>query len=179
MSNSSIDQKVKATLVNREVIQNVSYLVSDLSSDETYMDELSSILSSEDYFSPVDWYVENDMTVRECYDYIDGTIMEYVKGNAKTQLVNWLEDDDDNYTKFAEDNNIDSEQNEALEHWLVSDHFGRKLEEKGEVVGEFKGLTIWGRTCSGQAISMDDVINDIAKDMEILEGMDNHKYWSE
>lgn len=50
---------------------------------------------------------------------------------------------------------------EALEHWIVTDWLARKLEERGEMVGEFMGLTIWGRTTSGQAILLDSVICDI------------------
>ena len=50
---------------------------------------------------------------------------------------------------------------EALEHWLVSDWLGKRLLEQGEMVIDFMGLTIWGRTTSGQAICIDSVIEDI------------------
>jgi hypothetical protein len=50
---------------------------------------------------------------------------------------------------------------EALEHWLVSEWLGKRLLEEGEMVIEFLGLTIWGRTTSGQAIYIDSVIEDI------------------
>ena len=50
---------------------------------------------------------------------------------------------------------------EALEHWLVSDWLGNRLREEGEMVVDFMGLTIWGRTTSGQAIYIDSVIEDI------------------
>lgn len=50
---------------------------------------------------------------------------------------------------------------EVYEHWIVSDWLGRQLEKRGEIVGEFKGLTIWGRTCTGQAIFLDEVIQEI------------------
>lgn len=54
---------------------------------------------------------------------------------------------------------------EALEHWVVSDWLGKKLQERGEMVIEFMNLTIWGRTCSGQAIFLDSVIEDIHKSL--------------
>jgi hypothetical protein len=48
------------------------------------------------------------------------------------------------------------------EHWIVSDWLANRLEERGEcVLRDFFGLTVWGRTCSGQAISLDGVIGDI------------------
>lgn len=50
---------------------------------------------------------------------------------------------------------------EALEHWLVSNWFARKLKDQGEMVGEFMNMNIWGRTCSGQAIICDSVIERI------------------
>ena len=50
---------------------------------------------------------------------------------------------------------------EALEHWLVSEWLAKRLLEEGEMVIEFYGLTIWGRTTSGQAIYIDSVIEDI------------------
>ena len=50
---------------------------------------------------------------------------------------------------------------EALEHWIVSDWLGKRLQEHGEMVINFMDLTIWGRTTSGQAIYIDSVIEDI------------------
>lgn len=56
---------------------------------------------------------------------------------------------------------------EALEHWIISDWLARWLEDKGEMITfDFMGLTIWGRTCSGQAIYCDGVIEEIVKDLE-------------
>ena len=58
-------------------------------------------------------------------------------------------------------NPIEGEPEEALEHWLVTEWLGKRLLEEGEMVIEFLGLTIWGRTTSGQAIYIDSVIEDI------------------
>ena len=51
--------------------------------------------------------------------------------------------------------------NEALEHWVVSDYLAERLKKAGEMVMDFYNLPIWGRTTSGQAISIDSVIVDI------------------
>jgi len=56
---------------------------------------------------------------------------------------------------------VDDYGQEALEHWLVSTWLANRLREEGEMVIEFLGLTIWGRTTSGQAIYIDSVIEDI------------------
>jgi len=68
------------------------------------------------------------------------------------------------------ENEEDPEYIEALEFYIVTDYFAEKLKEKDEIVVDFMGLTIWGRTCTGQAILLDSVIKEIAKDMEILNG---------
>ena len=62
---------------------------------------------------------------------------------------------------------------EALEHWIVLAGFGEELRKKGEMVAEFKGILIWGRQTSGQAISMDYVVQDILKD--IVERRDEYE----
>jgi len=55
---------------------------------------------------------------------------------------------------------------EALEHWVVSGWLAEKLSEKGEMTtDDFMGLTIWGRTTSGQSISLDSVICDIYNEL--------------
>lgn len=63
---------------------------------------------------------------------------------------------------------------EIFEWWAVSDWFGEKLKEQGQpVIGSVWGKSYWGRTCTGQALSLDGCVAQIAYDMEILEGMEN------
>lgn len=66
--------------------------------------------------------------------------------------------------------NLDTEPDEIYEWWIVTPWFGEKLKDAGEVVLERYGGWIWGRCCSGQAISLDNVISEICCGMEILEG---------
>lgn len=55
---------------------------------------------------------------------------------------------------------------EIFEHWIVSDWLAEKLEAEGERVDrDFAGLCVWGRTTTGQAIAMDDVIQRITARM--------------
>lgn len=67
---------------------------------------------------------------------------------------------------------VDSSPAEIYEWWAVSRWFGEKLKDKGEVIIESYGKSYWGRTCTGQTISLDGCIANIAKDMGILEGME-------
>lgn len=75
---------------------------------------------------------------------------------------------------FNEDeyNNLDTKPEEIFEWWAVSSWFGEKLAEQGCVVIESYGKSFWGRTTTGQAISLDGCIFNIAKNMNILEGME-------
>lgn len=59
---------------------------------------------------------------------------------------------------------------EIYEYWIVTEGLGEQLRERGEPVLERRGGWIWGRTCTGQAILLDNVISSICYDMEILEG---------
>lgn len=57
------------------------------------------------------------------------------------------------------------EENQAaqdiFEWWIVSNWLANKLKGQGEPILENDFGTWWGRTCTGQAIYMDEVINDI------------------
>lgn len=64
----------------------------------------------------------------------------------------------------------DSEPQEIYEYWLISNWFGEKLRDLGEPVFERWGAWIWGRCCTGQAISLDGVIGRVCESLEILEG---------
>lgn len=84
--------------------------------------------------------------------------------DLKIKLFKHLEDEDE-FETFANEHGIEPEYDDVYEHWIVSSWLAEKLEEKGEVVGEVAGLTIWGRCTTGQMISMDWVVQQIHKDL--------------
>jgi hypothetical protein len=68
--------------------------------------------------------------------------------------------------ELCEAENIEPYQREVYEHWAVSDWLGRQLAARGEKVDfDFGNLTVWARTTTGQAISIDSVIESIAADL--------------
>lgn len=77
------------------------------------------------------------------------------------------------YCDWKCDDAPESEPQDILEWWIVTEWFAKKLHEKGEPILEWGNNHYWGRTCSGQAILLDGVITDICSDMEILEGQAN------
>lgn len=73
-----------------------------------------------------------------------------------------FEDIDEAWRAACED--LEPYDREVCEHWAVSDWLADKLIKRGEKVDkDFAGLTVWARTTTGQAISMDSVIRDIAR----------------
>ena len=64
----------------------------------------------------------------------------------------------------------ETEPQEIYEYWIVSPWLGEKLKDKGEPILERWGGWIWGRTCTGQAILLDNVISEICYEMGILDG---------
>jgi predicted RNA-binding Zn-ribbon protein involved in translation (DUF1610 family) len=74
-----------------------------------------------------------------------------------------------------EHDNLDTEQAEVFEWWLVTDWLAEKLKARGEVV--IMGFSnYWGRQGSGQAIHLDYVMGAICEGMGILEGQEHD--WS-
>ena len=65
---------------------------------------------------------------------------------------------------------------EPYEWWIVTEWLWKKLRDKNEPVLEWGNNYYWGRTCTGQAILLDNVISEITSEMKILEGQRND--WS-
>lgn len=60
---------------------------------------------------------------------------------------------------------IDPDYREVYEHWVVTKWLAEKLAAHDEKVDtDFAGLCIWARTTTGQAITMDEVIQQIYKE---------------
>lgn len=128
-------------LVRQEVYYNVSELMQHFwhTECETMMD---SFENPYDYVQAVDNYKFETEQEKEA-----------IEGKDLSSYSDCLE--------ICNQLNIDAceYQQEILEYWLVSDWLADKLIEHGEPVAkDIHGLTVWGRTCSGQAIYMDGVI---------------------
>ena len=137
-------------IVQNDIYYNVSMLISELSQSPDYMDELLPVLIQDDYRTPVEDEQTDSMRtdVLDIFD-IDMNELDEYDMNECREIADYF--------------GIEPHTNEALEHWIVSDWLADKLEERGEmVIRDFKGLTIWGRTTSGQHISLDYVIQKIS-----------------
>lgn len=79
----------------------------------------------------------------------------------------------DSNNPFSKEDYDNSYSHEIFEWWAVTNWFGEKLKEQGCVIIETWGKSYWGRCTTGQSIILDGCILDIAKSMEILEGMEH------
>lgn len=59
----------------------------------------------------------------------------------------------------------EEETQEIFEWWLVSSWIADKLKEKGEPILDNDYGIWWGRCCSGQAVYMDGVMQEIYNDL--------------
>ena len=163
-SNSIENQKIKGDFVDREVYCCASSLIYQLQQDGHYTDEIME-------FSLKDELREEDLK-DEIREYYKKELKEYLKDRF-TEETSLEVLDTEELKDLADDLNIDIdnfiEPEEALEHWIISDWLADKLEAYGELITkDFLGLTIWGRTCSGQAIMLDWVISKICNDLDML-----------
>ena len=139
-------QRKVGELVSREVYCSVSMLISELSQNDKYMDEILEFSVSYPEFG------RNGLSEGRCRKCL-GEGAEITRGK--------VDSDYDTCEDCFEPDAI-----EALEFWIVSDWLADRLEEKGKMITrDFLGLTIWGRTTSGQAILIDGVINEIYEEM--------------
>jgi len=167
--NSTENQEIKRKFVENEVVYCVSYLISEMSKLQEHLDyqdqeALYNIQSTPNYEDAVNNCVDFHVIWS---NFLDG----YVWVNKEVHTVSEVFDtENEAYQDCCEEHNIEYDYFEAYEFWIVSEFLARKLKERGEMVDEFMGLTVWGRCCSGQAILLDNVISEICHDMEILKG---------
>lgn len=63
---------------------------------------------------------------------------------------------------YCDGQSVEPHEREVFEHWIITDWLADQLEAQGEKVDkDFAGMTVWARTTTGQAISMDYVIEKV------------------
>lgn len=172
-NNTEPTQEQLSEFVGREVITCASQLISQSfhadneHNQNEYQEEIITLSSNDDWNSAAREHIYYGMCESELNDYLEEQhdLIGIVTNNTeelKDLVYKHIEDDEE----FCQEFNLDPHQNEVLEHWIVSQWLGAKLEAQGEsVVYNCFGFTIWGRTCSGQAIMLDGVISTIYKEL--------------
>ena len=149
--------------VSREIIYCVSSLIYTLNQEGKLDEEYWNLLESIDWDEAQSTIEQNNCIVQEEVDFwgvYDLDTEYYVvdpNHNTKHQAIE----------EYFNDVNWDLHEHnrEVYEHWLVSSYLGEKLKDKGETVEDFYGLTVWGRTTTGQGIQCDYVIQEIYNEL--------------
>ena len=163
MTTTGEGQRILGEFVSREVFYSVSALVYEITrgdyANERAVDDLADVLTQQD------WHTAAKEKGVGLHQDSGGEGWSYTTTgggdtrtalDANTEAAAWRE--------AAEAENIDPYDVEAYEHWVISDWLARKLAAHGEMTMKFCGLTIWGRTCTGQSIALDSVIEDIYRE---------------
>lgn len=106
--------------IDRNILANVTELMSELYSDDRHIDDLLD--SCQNYY----WCHECECSSESCTN-----------------------------------SNHEHEPQESLEYYLVDERLWRHLRDIGETVYDYLGLKVWGRTCTGQHISLDYPLQQI------------------
>ncbi|SDU13786.1 hypothetical protein SAMN05444156_2184 [Verrucomicrobium sp. GAS474] len=192
-------QRLARDLVASDVHGNVSSLIADLAKlpeGEHYDEALSLSMPQPDYVATVeeageleDWEDALELLNREASGFfVDTAILgaeriaearDEDKGRdaddirrleARRYVVDHCRENPDDAEKVCDELRLELVENEVYEHWVVSRWLKQRLAEKGEVVGELYGLSVWGRCCTGQSIALDCVFQDIAVELENVRG---------
>lgn len=189
---SSVNQRIRSRLVEREVMHNLCSTVEfalqhGQDAEQIDYDELMSLCSGQDWEEPgrdrISDMDRNDLltTLGEYGADLPGVDEGNEDDDAdeggnlsddqlRTMLIDEIGGD---WQEFCETERLDPHELDVYEHWAVTSWFKNRLAEHGEITGELLDFDVWGRTCTGQAIALDHVIASIAAEMEILEGQCN------
>lgn len=137
----------------------------DFVSREVYICQTSlveELLNLDDPLVSISWDDIVNSTFKAC-DKCGGDLIKDTEAHNSPYTCDMCED---KVAADQADNRL--EPAEIFEWWIVSDWLADKLEVHGEPILKSDYGTWWGRTCSGQAISMDSVIEDIYKELNAV-----------
>ena len=159
--------------VSREIVYCVSSLIHTLTQEKKLDEELVIDL----WTAPIDYggakyelEIEQDYVFKhyctEDNKYYFGIRnkdavwkIDPIHNDEETAICEWFE--------IYRGGSLSDYRSEIFEHWIVSSWLADKLEAKGEtVVRDFYGLTVWGRTTTGQAIWCDWIIQEIYNELK-------------
>ena len=168
----TVDQ-IADRIVTQEVLCCISQHVTRLLQGpvgDGFLADLAPALAGHDWEVPareaMDYATDEELgDLAMEYGLLESSPVPFSRREAEQALWAYGREDADHWRQIAQelDPHTDPYVMEALEFWIVSDWLAEKLEDQGEPVAELDGLPIWGRTCSGQKISMDGPILEIAR----------------
>lgn len=194
MTNLYSNDKVRECaerIVSTDIFACASYMVSAITGNDAYEacrlldidyeDELMPLLESLDWEEAAKYHIDC-MDADDLRSYLDEQGVDYeapvdeddadednpvAEGTSLAEMKVLALDaaEEQDWQIFCSEFNIEPDRNEVYEHWIVSSWLAGKLSERGHPTGEMLGFTLWGRCTTGQRISMDGVILEIANEL--------------
>jgi len=146
-------QRAATAVVNREVLLCLSGPVEDwiANNPDALCDDCENY-----YTTPDSW------TAEQCAEWLDDRGIE-------VDPTDYDGIDSDDYLEALQDIVRDNaEPAEVYEWWAVSGWLADYLRGNGHVMLDWFGIDVWGRECTGQAISMDTVIADFVQEKDLI-----------
>lgn len=143
-------------MVDEHVMVNATIFISNLLHLNMY-EQVWDILGKPDYESAAR---DEDCTVEKQSDgfyYYPDHQVPSGEGPYDTEHEAWQ--------AACDDNGIEPYQDEAYEWYIVDDWLAGRLEQKSEMIDyDIMGFTIWGRCATGQAVYLDEVMEQICSE---------------
>lgn len=156
-------------IVQQEVLANASMLIHQLAQPDAGealgvpIDDLLPCLDGPDYNEAPEGYRVVSATA-----YVNGEEQRgySYRDNDNELPGEWYTTEREAIEAAWEDSGEEAPRVEALEHWIVSDWLANKLEAAGALIArDILGFNIWGRTETGQSLTMDADLTAVAKDL--------------
>jgi hypothetical protein len=123
--------------------------------NEPTQNELRDFVGREVYYNQS--MLVGELFDKEIFSYED--VVNYYRTAEMLENEGYSDEDIERMTDNGEN------AQEVFEWWLCSDFLSKRLKEQGEPILKTDFGSWWGRTCTGQAIYLDSVIETIYKEM--------------
>ena len=134
--------------------------------------DVPTAISVEDEDGEETWVIPSLGTCETDEDDANQGALEASLPQLRTK-VKALITNDSEYVEIGQHFNLDPDYNEVFEYYVVPEGWtARDLENAGQIVFEFAGLRIWGRTTTGMSVSMDWWLRDLMRNLD-----DDHWIW--
>lgn len=157
-------------IIEREILVNASQMVNQLSdgglclNSASFGELYSECLERPDYSEPPEGFTIERASGRAEIDNGDSPAYYWIDEDGETSES--VFDTEEQAIRNAWDEIGDQPDGfeEALEHWIVSDWLAEKLQMNDAMIcRDVLGFNVWGRAETGQSLTMDSEIIEVAK----------------
>ncbi|HDK7195006.1 TPA: hypothetical protein PTV74_003313 [Clostridium botulinum] len=147
MDNNKMQERIENIIENEVLVCQSSLVEKLLESEIVYCDDIENM------------YINNSEEIEELQNKIEELEDKEELTEQEESEIEELEN------KIEELEEEQEEPQEIFEWWVVSNWLANKLEQYGEPILNSDYGTWWGRTCTGQALKLDYIFQQIVEDI--------------